>query len=252
MGRPCGCSGDTCPTPTPTTPTGSVPECFQPGFANCEPWSGNLAPCEIDKIKRQKGRYTVKLPLEFLGDDQIAALELDPGRSWWAAKIDPVEVAGLVALRNPKITGVSDPGQELGLSKVCLYADPDGTYSERVDWVQFADLSEITTTDGRCGTCDVLIDCQAATKPALVFVSGEKVVAPPPTPTISMQIRRFERSGESWSPNDPTRGQVRDERCCGCPPPLHCGRPLWSALEADMDADKAGEGEGEGMGGGGG
>jgi hypothetical protein len=223
----CGCGGSAGPAIAQVAQLAQViggPNgCFQPGFINCEPNAGTVAPCQVQRITQRLKVGSQVLTAIQLTAAAAAGLGLAPaplGFSYYGFILDPVLVAGCVRVRNFSMTDGGGPvvPSLIALTHVCLYNSPTSSYVFGVEFPVQEDVGDIQSTTGRCD-CAALVDWQAAQLEAAVIVLA-------PTTLIgyqaTLQVRRFSAVDYTACCAE----QRGPQQCfgCECPPADLCDR----------------------------
>lgn len=227
-----GCAtGDTI-NPTGTfqaqSPTGAPVNAacvLPPGFDNCLSHSGDLAPCDVDRIQRTRRRFVVQGDTatgDLVDATVVLSTELDTpaGYSWYRIRVAEVFVSHQLCPReftlelNPDVAGagvyadVSNTIEEVAAAAEAIYADGDGNFVHAWEFPKPADPDDLRITDGRCA-CERLCIC-------VRYFGDGSISVLAPTLAVGAAYRLTVKG-------------IRDcwQIVCGsCPPDDLCGREL--------------------------
>lgn len=190
-----------------------------PGYVNCEPNNGELAPCDIERVVNTRRRWTVSAGtsagtlVNVISNAFLDYVDTPAGYSWYRFWIEPVGVAHDSCVKEVVVTYTPDGGNPtaqvvdgIAMQSEFLYADGDGGYLKALNWPRPALYEDITVTDGRC-QCECLCVCATARYRVAVDLL---------LPTLN--------AGDTY---DVVARGTRDnwQRACGpCPPEAICGR----------------------------
>jgi len=193
-----------------------------PGFFNCEPDNGTLAPCQVDRVANTQRRFSAQGTsadtslVEVLSDAFNDYVPQITGYSWYRLVIDPVGVSNDTCIRDLKLTltdvtettDVTDTIEAVTLQSEYIFQDGNGNYVRAWDWPRIAQAEDIRITDGRCA-CECLCVCTPARGRVGVAVL---------VPTLAdgqVYVLTVRGLRNNWQKN-----------CGYCPPELLCGREL--------------------------
>lgn len=216
--------GAGCPSPAESpgdTIAGNSITILPPGWFNCEPDSGDQAPCDVDRIIRTRRRFVVvgdtaaAPPTMAISTTLATQLDTPAGFSWYVVEIPAIFVSHQICPRDFAVVlddGAGGGGpvapEDVAIQTEGVYADGDGQYVKAWSFPKPADPDDLKITEGRCA-CERLCDCQRARGEARVGML---------LPTLGV--------GESYTA---TIKGVRDcwrVSCGSCPPDDLCGREL--------------------------
>ena len=193
-----------------------------PGWDNCLSFSGDLSPCDVDRIQRTRRRFVVSDDDDTGNLQDVTALysaELDtpPGHTWWRVVIQPIGVSHQICPRSftaehrlPAVGWVDYTNQivEVAVAAERIYQDGDGGYVHGGTWPRPADPDDLTITDGRCA-CERLCEC------VTYFGQASVAVLLPDVPVAEATRITVRGVRDCW--------QIQ---CGSCPPELLCGREV--------------------------
>lgn len=200
------------PTPIPnsTTPGGPIPPNYDIGRWNCQTTTLDLAPCDIERIKREDKLIT------FAGEEAggIAAGEEI------AVLFAPVDVSHLLCIELLEVEIVTEgvaTAQTIGqftLQGERIWVGPDGNYVHAWDWADPERPTYVNITDSRCECKNLCVCVPAMGHARLVFELPNLVPA-----GSTLRVR-------AW-------GRRRDwmTACGPCPPCDICDRVELTAVE---------------------
>jgi len=191
--------------------------CAQPGRANCEPVSNDVAPCQISEIVRKTNRWRAR------GSSALGTIvdvpadeahDVPAGMTLWALEIPSIQLSAEFCLRDivvsvtaGAVTTVVEPDM-IGLEPVKLYSDPQCRFVRAYDWPSYEDPEYIRVTDGRCACSHLCVCVPQGQRVRVLFLIPTGAVGDVVTVVAKGKRRCF--------------GIL----CGDCPPGALCGRTL--------------------------